>query len=324
MINLTSYDYIIVAFSGGKDSVACVLHLLEKGVDKNKIELWHHCVDGKEEPESFMDWPVTEDYCRKFAEKMGLKVKFSWKKGGFKREMLREGQRTAPNIFQDQDDNLIECGGQNGKLSTRRKFPQVSASLSVRWCSAYLKIDVCTMAITNQPRFVGKRTLVVSGERAEESSSRAKYNELEPDRSDRRDGKRVKRHVDHWRPVHKWIESDVWEIFERWNINPHIAYRLGWGRLSCIACIFGSNNQWASLNSIAPSMTDNIADYEDQFGLTIHRTKSLPERISEGTPYENMDERLIKIGLSKEYTDTIIVDKWELPNGAYGESDGPT
>jgi tRNA(Ile)-lysidine synthase TilS/MesJ len=46
--NLTSYDKIIVYFSGGKDSLACLLHLLEQGVDPAKIELWHHEIDGRE------------------------------------------------------------------------------------------------------------------------------------------------------------------------------------------------------------------------------------------------------------------------------------
>ena len=48
------YDYVIVAFSGGKDSLACVLHLLEDGCPVEKIELWHHEVDGRE-GKQFMD-----------------------------------------------------------------------------------------------------------------------------------------------------------------------------------------------------------------------------------------------------------------------------
>ena len=38
-IDLHSYDIYIVAFSGGKDGAACVLHLLEQGI---RPELWHH------------------------------------------------------------------------------------------------------------------------------------------------------------------------------------------------------------------------------------------------------------------------------------------
>ncbi len=183
--DLQNYDYYIVAFSGGKDSLACLLHLFDRGVPKEKIELWHHCIDGKEGSE-LMDWPITEDYCRKIAKALGVKIYFSWKEGGFEREMLRENALTAPKHFEypHEDDNLIECGletpvaglntasfgGERGKPNTRRMFPQVAADLRVRWCSAYLKVDVCTTAINNQPRFLNKRTIVLTGERAQRAS----------------------------------------------------------------------------------------------------------------------------------------------------------
>jgi 3'-phosphoadenosine 5'-phosphosulfate sulfotransferase (PAPS reductase)/FAD synthetase len=321
--NLVDYDFFIIAFSGGKDSIASVLWLLEQGVPKDRIELWHHLVDGKE-GSTLMDWPCTEDYCQKFADSFGLKIKFSWKVGGFEREMLRREQRTAPTKFMDDDDNLIECGGLNGKLGTREKFPQVSADLRVRWCSAYLKIDVCTSAINNQARFVGKKTLIISGERAEESPGRAKYLEFQPDRADRRNGARIKRHVDRLRPVHKWTEKQVWKIIEKYMVNPHPAYRLGWSRLSCISCIFGNSDQWASIHHIKPNHTDKISAYEKRFGLTIHREKSISERIEAGTPYPDMDQELVAIGLSNEYTEPLIVPVWQMPAGAFKESIGPS
>ncbi len=325
---LHSYDHYIVAFSGGKDSVACFLNLLDQGVPKEKIELWHHCIDGRE-GSTLMDWPVTEDYCQKFADAFDVPIYFSWKEGGFEREMNRENARTAPNHFEvpnsDDEDNVIECsaGGVRGKPNTRKQFPQVSADLSVRWCSAYLKIDVCTMAINYQERFHGKRTLVITGERAEESTARAKYNTFEPDRSDLRNGKRFQRHVDHYRPVHKWTEQDVWEIIARYKVNPHVAYRLGWNRLSCISCIFGSANQWASLNEIAPEHVKKISDYEKDFGKTIQRKLSVDEQVAKGVSYANLDPKLSRQGLGKTYTDPIFVDIWSVPAGAYGENAGP-
>lgn len=54
-IDLNSYDNIIVCMSGGKDSIACLLHIIEMGADKSKIELWHHEVDGRK-GSSPMDW----------------------------------------------------------------------------------------------------------------------------------------------------------------------------------------------------------------------------------------------------------------------------
>ncbi len=323
---LKSYDHYLVMFSGGKDSIACLLHLLEAGVDKNKIELWHHDVDGREGSE-LMDWAVTRDYCRKFAASFNLPIYFSWKMGGFEREMLRQNAKTAPVQFEYPTENGIEIkqvGGKRGKESTRMKFPQVSPDLSVRWCSAYLKIDVAAMAISNQKRFEGSvKTLVITGERAQESAARAKYEKLEAHRSDNRNGKRVVRHVDHWRPVHGWDEQEVWDIIKRFSVNPHPAYKLGWGRVSCAACIFGSKDQWASLKAVDSEKFDRVAAYEAQFGVTIQRKHSISELADCGEAYENMSASDMAVAVSAEYNDDIIVESWELPAGAFGESCGP-
>lgn len=98
-IDLQSYDHIIVAFSGGKDSTACILGLLEAGAPKEKIALWHHDIDGRDS--RLMDWTCTPDYCRKFANALNLPIFFSWKTGGYKREMFRNNQLTAPIKFED-------------------------------------------------------------------------------------------------------------------------------------------------------------------------------------------------------------------------------
>lgn len=320
--DLNSYDTIIVAFSGGKDSLASVLDLLDRGVPREKIELWHHDVDGQ--TSELMDWPVTRDYCRAVAASLDIPIYFSWKEGGFEREMLRDEQRTAPIHFEVPGGEVLQVGGTRGKLGTRRKFPQVAADLSVRWCSAYLKIDVCTAAIRNQDRFFGKRTLLVTGERAEESPCRARYETFENDRADLRDGVKQQRHVDHWRNVHGWAEKSVWAIIAAWHINPHPAYRLGWGRVSCAACIFGSKDQWATLAAINPNQVTRISQYEGEFGLTINRKKSVADLVAEGTPYTSATDELAALALSKTYDDDIIVIDWELPAGAFGESAGPT
>ena len=342
--DVNSYDHYIVAFSGGKDSLACLLWLLEQGIPAGRIELWHHLIDGP--GAAFMDWPVTEAYCKAVALAFGCPIYFSWKKGGFKGEMLRENALTAPMCFETPNDGVQTAGGKTGKLSTRRKFPQVSADLTVRWCSAYLKIDVASSALRNQPRFKHSRTLVLSGERAEESTSRAKYNVFEPDRADRRNGEN-KRHIDRLRPIHKWSEVEVWAIIERWKVNPHPAYHLGWGRCSCMFCIFGSPNQWASAKAVNPAGLIELVDYEADFGRTPNRTKvinqdglfelvdnevpsgytlnrneTITERADRGTAY-TMEPAMKQIAMATEYTQPVFVDDWQLPAGAFGESCGP-
>ena len=322
--DLGSYDRIVPCVSGGKDSCAIVAHLLERGVPKERIELAHHLVDGAE-GSTLMDWPATTAYVRAFARELGLKLTMSWREGGFEREMTRRGQPTAAVVFEDDNGDVHRSGGDSAKLNTRMKYPQVSSDLSVRWCSAYLKIDVLGVAINNQPRFNGSRTLVVTGERAEESAARARYATLEPHRTDRRHG-RLKRHVDHWRPIHGWAESEVWAIMARHGIRPHPAYEAGFGRVSCATCIFCSSSQLATIAEHAPTMIARQANYERAFGKTIHRTKSVIERVAEGTPYAAATPERMRACLSDDAGGPVLIDPaaWMLPAGAYGESAGPT
>lgn len=321
---MISYDKYIVAFSGGKDSIASFLHLLDIGIPVEKIELWHHDIDGKSS--IFMDWECTPAYCRAFAAAFNVPIYFSWKEGGFRREMLRNGTRTAPTHFEMPIPGIgiksVSTGGTKGPGGTRMKFPQVTSDLSIRWCSAYLKIDIMATAIRNQSRFCNSRTLVISGERGEESPARAKYKDFEPDRSDARTG-RLKRHVDRWRPVKDWLEKQVWEIIEKYKVRAHPAYFLGWGRVSCKFCIFGNANQFASAFAISPEQGEEIFNYEKQFGCTIKRKENIKELASKGEPYGAMTKELILIATADYYDLNIIMTNWILPAGAYGESCGP-
>ncbi|WP_262267293.1 MULTISPECIES: phosphoadenosine phosphosulfate reductase family protein [Microvirga] len=326
--DFTSYDYVLIAFSGGKDSLACLCviieNLIEAGVPLERVELWHHDIDGRE-GSSLMDWPVTRAYCEAVAKAFGLKLYFSWREGGFEREMLRENSRTAPTHFET-PNGLRSGGGQGGKFGTRRKFPQVSADLSVRWCSSSLKVDISSMAITNQDRFLGKRTLFVTGERAQESAARSKYLTFEPHRTDRRNGTRRMRHVDHWRPIHGWKEEQVWAIIEKFSVRPHPAYDAGFGRVSCMNCIFMSANQAATIQAFAPEKLAPVAAYEQEFGCTIHRTLTVLERAAKGTPYEAASEASMERCLSESFDEPMILPpgQWKLPAGAFGECAGPT
>lgn len=89
---LHDYDRYIVCFSGGKDSTAIFLYLLEHGIPRSRIELWHQDIDGCED--NLFDWPITRDYCRRFAAAFGVPLYLQWKVGVFRQELLRTN--TAP------------------------------------------------------------------------------------------------------------------------------------------------------------------------------------------------------------------------------------
>lgn len=322
LLPISEYHKVIVAFSGGKDSLAAVLRLLEMGIPKDRIELWHHDVDGAPGSKGLMDWPCTRSYVKAAAAALGLEVRFSWREGGFEREMLRNGTATGSVAFEDGEGKLQVAGGK-GPAGTRLKFPQVSANLSVRWCSSYLKIDVGRRVFSNDPRFHEGKYLFVTGERREESSARAKYAEIEEHASSN-----SRRRVDQWRAVIDWKEKEVWAIIERHRIRPHPAYELGWGRVSCALCIFGDKNQWRSARELMPDRFARVSNYEKQFKVTIQREKSIEELADQGESFLPEDRGLWSLATKEDYPEDLVLvapgEEWKLPAGAFKRGGGPT
>lgn len=322
LLPLDQYDKILVSYSGGKDSLACLLHLLDLGVPRSKIELHHQDVDGHGEP--LMDWPCTPAYVKATGEALGIPVVWSWREGGFVREMLRDNSPTAPVSYEREGQrvNLPTVRATNG---TRLKFPQVSADLSVRWCSSYLKIDPFARVLANEPAYQGKKLLVVTGERGQESSARAKYETAEPHRCNSRN-----RTVHAWRPILDWKEEKVWEIIERWRVRCHPSYSLGFGRTSCLPCIFSNDDQWASVNQLDPERFRRIADLERQFGVTIKKGPSVEDMAARGKEFvSDKSEELRRLAMSPDaFTAGHFFlpesEVWRMPAGAFKRCGGPT
>lgn len=319
-VDPTSYDRVVCCMSGGKDSLALLLLMLEMGVKPERIELHHNLVDGRE-GSTLMDWPVTESYCEAIAKAFGVQITFSWREGGLERELLRDGTATGPVYIPDGEGHR-KIGGE-GPPGIRLKFPQLSADLATRWCSSAGKIDVFSRYLNNDPKFTEGRTLVLTGERAEESSARAKYKVFEPHRCDLRQGRKVKRHIDIWRAVHAWSEQQVWDIIKRWRVTPHVSYLLGWSRASCRQCVFSGKDEWATIRQIAPAQFNQIAAYEQQFKVTIHRKETVVQRADQGVPFP-VDPYWVEVANSRTFNHPVFMDPWVLPPGAFRKGCGPT
>lgn len=326
-LNLLSYDHYIVLFSGGKDCTAAFIKLINAGVPKEKIELWHHLVDGAPYSEPFMDWPCTTDYCKQFAKHFNVPIYFSWLEGGFKGEMLRKDAPKSITYFEMPIKNRIllgSAGGISKNKSTRLKFPQVTADLRSRWCSAYLKIDVGRIALNNQKRFIGKRTLIISGERAEESPGRATYTPFTYHECHLED----KRIIHHWMAVHGDKEYQIWDLIKSHGIIAHPCYYGGFSRCSCQFCIFGNGDQFLSAGLLDQNRFTLIARYEKDFDCTIKRNENIIDLVTNATPYTALFDNLeIRKQLrTKLYYSSISCNpnEWVLPSGAFGKSKGPS
>jgi len=365
LLNLDEYDAYLVQFSGGKDSLAMVLDLLERGVDKSKIQLWHQRIDGSDEDGRLMDWTVTEAYCSAVAQALDIPIYFQWSDGGFEAEMNRSNStrrgmyyqtttgttkylRPSPpakacsakldpyisdercghvftgavvwdetrRVYVSEECACPKCGKSRKGAATRGKFPQVAADLSIRWCSSYLKIDVAKRVINATFKGTKERkvkVLVLTGERREESANRAKYHECEEMSSTKT------KIVHQWRSVIDWSEQQVWDIIKRFKINPHPCYHLGFGRCSCMTCIFGDKDQFATVLALDPERFERIAKYEEQFGCTIKRKQSVRELAADGAVFEQVASETDEVyrALHDVYpVEDVIVDDWKLPAGA--------
>ena len=303
---------ILVAFSGGKDSIAMVLHLLELGIDKARIELHHHDVDGSSY--KIFDWICTEQYCIDFAKYLDIPIFFSYREGGIIREAMRENQPRGNVYYQsevDGDFHLREAD--QTKLNTRRKFPAVSADLSVRWCSSTVKIDVLKSVLAANPAFKTGNFLVLTGERRAESVARSRYEMF-----DWHGANTQKRKVLNVRIILDWTDSEVWGIMERHHIQPHPSYMLGWKRCSCQNCIFNSPKIWATSNMLSPEKIKVISMIEKDFNHTLYDKFTLEQVVAKATPIEGLAPYWITQATIR-YDAPIYVENWQMPIGAYSK-----
>jgi len=168
---LEEYDCVIILLSGGKDSIACYYKLLEMGVPKEKMEFWHHDIDGGH-PFRRMDWRCTQNYIKAFAEAEHVPLRVSWRVNGFFGELYRIGASEPIEWEEPETGEILRCKPSQKylqcekikagmldnmeeelrKYGFRMKFPAKSGDLSRRWCSAYLKIMVMDSVLTNLTR----------------------------------------------------------------------------------------------------------------------------------------------------------------------------
>jgi 3'-phosphoadenosine 5'-phosphosulfate sulfotransferase (PAPS reductase)/FAD synthetase len=302
---------IIVAFSGGKDSVAMVLYLLELGIPKERIHLHHHDVDGNSYRPIF-DWECTKDYCRAFAQAFGLKLFISYREGGIYREINRENQPKGDVYYQIEPDGEYQIArAKADKLNTRLMFPAVQSDIRYRWCSATAKIEVLR-TVTSWSEAYQKGCYVLTGERRAESTARSKYDYQEVYHTSNKN-----RPIQQLRIILDWSEAQVWDILKRWRVQPHPAYMLGWSRCSCKICIFSGPNIWATVNEIDKPRIEMIDMTEKKINHTLYHKLTILEKVAQGTA---MKVNKYWLRQSIKFTVPIIVPEnklWKIPVGAF-------
>jgi 3'-phosphoadenosine 5'-phosphosulfate sulfotransferase (PAPS reductase)/FAD synthetase len=226
-------------------------------------------------------------------------------------------------------DHIVRLPTTKGKHQTRKMFPAQSSDLRKRWCSGVGKVDPSKRYLNNNPRFIGsairpKKILFITGERRTEGGNRANYLKAERHQSTTR-----KRRVDHFRPVIDESKEAMFELHREFGIMPHPVYFLGFGRVSCMGCVFSTKNQWAALEHIAKERVEKFAAAEQEIQHTIDVKLTVMEKVAKGTmekvlPMDDpMLPRWIEISLSKTFTvEDLLMVEWIKPLGASRGCDG--
>jgi len=224
LVDLTSYDVILLNTSGGKDSQTILLEMLNRakaaGVADRLIAV--HCDLGR------VEWPGTKQLAQRQAELLGIPFVIVRKNGG----------------------DLLDYAEHRGK------WPSSQA----RWCTSDFKRGPVRKLMTQlvKSRWVkGQppiRILNCMGLRAEESPSRAKRDPFHFDEH----ASNGKRHVDEYLPIHDWSESQVWAHIFASKMPYHRAYDLGMPRLSCVYCVFSPRDGLLLAGMHNPEL---LADY---------------------------------------------------------------
>lgn len=112
--------------------------------------------------------------------------------------------------------------------------------------------------------------------------------------------------------------------FMDWPVTP--AYSLGWRRLSCRCCIFGSPDQWATIRALYPETFAEIAAREARSGCTIQRRASVVALADRGIPYPAAlaQPALARLAAGTAWSLPATERPWRLPAGAFGEAAGPS
>ena len=148
-----------------------------------------------------------------------------------------------------------------------------------RYCTEYLKIKPFYMFLAKY-RETHPDYIVITGERAEESPSRANKPEREFD------GQYY--HCEVWRPLKNWTAEEVFKVQIKHSVNVNPMYHMGFTRVGCAPCIYAKVSDVEMLAKHFPEQIDKVRKLEAC--LESSKTVDRPMCFFEGTA--KIDEKV--------------------------------
>lgn len=232
-MDLTTYDWIVINSSAGKDSQAMLDYVVEladqQAVPRDRLVVVH-CDLGR------VEWQGTRALAERQATHYGLRF-----------EVV---QRDRDLLHQIEHERKKFPGPGLGRFCTSDQKTKQVQKLWTR-----LARESRQAGVTRQVRI-----LDCLGLRAEESPDRAKKPAF---RTRSTNGRRV---VDGWLPIHGWTTRQVWDRIRASGVEHHPIYDQGLPRLSCSFCIFAPKHQLVRAAQLRPDLAAEYARIEQTIG----------------------------------------------------------
>jgi len=233
---------IIVSMSGGKDSTAMALNLLEKGYSASEFDRvfvdtgWEHS--------------STYEYLDYLEEKIGKITRL-------RAEIpIRDEDREKISRI----ESLLGFESPMVRLIYKnRMFP----SGARKWCTPLLKIEPLKTYFKN----LEEDAVNLVGIRREESPRRANYLEWEYN-----EGFECYTH----RPIIDWSEQEVIDIHHRNNVLPNNLYIKGFSRVGCYPCIYTKKKE---ISLLTDKCIDIIRIMEEDLGNTFFKVAPIDDML---------------------------------------------
>ena len=240
------YATNIISISGGKDSTAMWLLALER--ETENLEVIFADV-GHEHPKTYEYIEYLEKRLGKvrriksdFTEQIERKrkvVQTKWREEG-----------VPENIIDDALEVLKPTGIPFLDLCLwKGRFPSSMA----RFCTQELKVRPIFEQVYMPLFEQNKHVVSWQGIRADESSSRAKMTE----REETPEGFEI------YRPILKWSVYDVFNMHEKYGIEPNPLYKQGMNRVGCMPCINSNKEEIYEIARRYPEEIERVKEWEE-------------------------------------------------------------
>lgn len=267
-LNPADFKHILVAFSGGKDSVASFLTVRDAGVDMDRVSLIF--------TDTGHEMPETYDYLRWF-DKTVFPVQRLVQHVSIQNP--ETGRRRLRNTLVDWDTPISDFPGL-GYLTIfdeiRNRYqsnPDVPVwpGHGIRYCTRALKINPFYKFIRHrvEKEKRGSDILIVKGLRREESSQREDTPEFGIESS----GGDL---YNVWFPVYDLTLEQVFNLHWKHDIQINPVYGIR-TRSNCVGCPFASDSDIVKTRNIYPDIFDEYAAIEDETGYTWRHNTSIKD-----------------------------------------------